>query len=219
MKLGIFGSGSLGKEILSIISSKVESWEEVFFIDDIVTEREINGIKVYRYQEVKQFSAKEMEILIAVGEPYYREKIYLQVKSDGYNCATFVSDSAYIAHDCKLANGCVVFPNTYMGVNVSLEENVIIHAGARIESDCNINRHSFISSGAFIGADTRIGRGSFVGPNSSIKDHLALGDYSVIGMGAVVIKDVENEDVVVGNPAHFLKKNISKKVFNFSIIE
>lgn len=219
MKLGIFGAGSLGKEILDIVSTKIERWNEVFFIDDVIAEREISGIKVYRYNEIKKYTGEQLEVIIASGEPYYREKMFSKINNDGYHCATVVSDSAYLASECKLASGCIVFPNTYIGVNVSLEENIIIHAGARIESNCNIGKHSFISLGAFVGADTSIEKGSFIGPNSSVKDHLYIGEYAVVGMGAVVNKNVENEDVVVGNPARYLRKNISKKIFGYSIIE
>lgn len=219
MNLGIFGAGSLGKEILDIVYPKIEQWDEVFFIDDVIAERKINGINVYRYSEIIKYSGEQLEVVIASGEPYYREKMLSKINKDGYHCATVVSNSAYISNSCKLARGCIIFPNTYIGVNVSLEENTIIHAGARIESNCNIGKNSFISLGAFIGADTFIGKGAFIGPNSSVKDHLYIGEYAVVGMGAVVNKTVENEDVVVGNPARYLRKNISKKIFDYSIIE
>ena len=33
-------------------------------------------------------------------------------------------------------------------------------------------------------------------------------------MGAVVVKDIEDDSVVVGNPARFVRKNESRRVFS-----
>ena len=46
-----------------------------------------------------------------------------------------------------------------------------------------------------------IGEGSFVGANSVIKNGVTIGRNVIIGAGAVVIKDVPDNLVMVGNPA------------------
>ena len=37
--------------------------------------------------------------------------------------------------------------------------------------------------------------------NSSLRNFLQIGDYNIIGMCSNVQKNIENEDVVYGNPA------------------
>ena len=46
-----------------------------------------------------------------------------------------------------------------------------------------------------------------------IRNGIKIGEDSIIGMGAVVLKDVEANSVMVGNPARFLRENVDKKVF------
>lgn len=220
MVLGIFGAGSLGKEVLDILFSneKKEEWQEIIFIDDITRDLTVNGIRIKRYADVKkEYDADDVEIVIASGETYYREKLVNKVRTDGFRLAKVISDKAHIGFGSKIAEGCIIFPYVYVGVNSCISENVIVHAGAKIESNCIIDRNSFVSLGAFVGANTDLGTGVFVGPNAVIKDHIAIGDYAVIGMGTVVTKDVETENVMVGNPAKLLRKNENKKIFQCSI--
>ncbi|HEY4495143.1 MAG TPA: hypothetical protein VJC01_01685, partial [Candidatus Paceibacterota bacterium] len=55
-----------------------------------------------------------------------------------------------------------------------------------------------------IGGSVEIGDGSFVGISASIKNQKKIGKNVVVGMGAVVTKDVPDNTIVIGNPArHF----------------
>ena len=47
----------------------------------------------------------------------------------------------------------------------------------------------------------------WIAPNSSIRGWVHIGEGAVVGMGAVVIKDVPAKETWVGNPAHKLEKN------------
>jgi len=52
-----------------------------------------------------------------------------------------------------------------------------------------------------------------LGSGAIIRNGISIGANSIIGMGAVVLKDVKPNSVMVGNPARFLRENIDKKVF------
>jgi UDP-3-O-[3-hydroxymyristoyl] glucosamine N-acyltransferase len=52
-----------------------------------------------------------------------------------------------------------------------------------------------------------IGKNSWIAPSSSIKNGLKLGEGAFVGLGAVVIRDVESKGMVIGNPAKPLKKD------------
>jgi acetyltransferase EpsM len=48
--------------------------------------------------------------------------------------------------------------------------------------------------------------GSHIGINACIKQNITVGKWSVVGAGAVVVKDVPDNVVVVGNPGRIIKK-------------
>ena len=52
-----------------------------------------------------------------------------------------------------------------------------------------------------IGSFVKIKKGSFLGNNSSVREKIEVGEWSTIGMGSVVIKDVETKTTVAGSPA------------------
>jgi acetyltransferase-like isoleucine patch superfamily enzyme len=47
----------------------------------------------------------------------------------------------------------------------------------------------------------------YLGQSSTIRQCLQVGRHSLVGMGAVVVKDVAPDSVVMGNPARWVRKN------------
>jgi acetyltransferase-like isoleucine patch superfamily enzyme len=57
----------------------------------------------------------------------------------------------------------------------------------------------------------RLGNDVFIGVNSVILRDVTIGDYSIVGAGSVVTKDVPPNVVVAGNPARVIRKLNSTK--------
>ena len=57
----------------------------------------------------------------------------------------------------------------------------------------------------------RLGNDVFIGVNSVILRDVTIGDYSIVGAGSVVTKDVPPSVVVAGNPARIIRKLNSTK--------
>jgi len=57
----------------------------------------------------------------------------------------------------------------------------------------------------------RLGNDVFIGVNSVVLRDVTIGDYSVVGAGSIVTKDVPPSVVVTGNPAVIVQKLFSTK--------
>jgi len=55
---------------------------------------------------------------------------------------------------------------------------------------------------------TRIGRNCFIGGRSIILPGITVGDGSIVGAGAVVVRDVPPHTIVAGNPAKVIREGI-----------
>ena len=65
--------------------------------------------------------------------------------------------------------------------------------------------------GSVVGGNTHIGDYVTIGLNATIMPKLEIEEGAFIGAGSVVTKNVKKNEVVVGNPAKFLK-HIEHKV-------
>ncbi len=63
-----------------------------------------------------------------------------------------------------------------------------------------IGENTMITSPVHVCGSVTIGHNCHIA-GSVIRNQRSVGDYATVGLGAVVVKDVEKGTVVVGNPA------------------
>ena len=100
-------------------------------------------------------------------------------------------------------NTCV--DRAVMG-STRLRENVKVDNLVHLSHGCDIGRNTLIIANAMIAGSVKIGENSWIAPSVSILNQKTVGSNVMVGLGAVVRKDVPDGDVVVGNPAKSIKK-------------
>jgi UDP-3-O-[3-hydroxymyristoyl] glucosamine N-acyltransferase len=95
-----------------------------------------------------------------------------------------------------------VLGSTYLRKNSKVDN--LVHIAHGVE----VGENSLIIANAMIAGSVKIGKNVWVAPSSSVLNKKTIKDNAVIGMGAVVLKDVEANDVIVGNPGKSIKKNV-----------
>jgi UDP-N-acetylglucosamine acyltransferase len=113
--------------------------------------------------------------------------------------------------------------NTLIGEGTYIGESVVIDApilgdtviGAKcylmplvyVGHDCHIERASILSSGVKLGGYVHLGAHCNLGFNVSVHQFSTIGAYAMVGMGAVVNKDIPPFCKVFGVPAAFRGTN------------
>ena len=101
------------------------------------------------------------------------------------------------------ANTCIdrgTLDDTVIGNNVKISNLCHIAHNVKIHDCC------VITAGVVITGSTVIGKNTYIAPGAKIKNQLTIGENSLIGMGAVVLTDVEENKVVVGIPAKVIRE-------------
>ena len=216
MVLGIYGSGGAGKDILSLIytSNQKNNWEEIVFIDDVRKEKELMNVKVMPFKEFcGTYNSECAKIIIATGEPAFREILYSRVVEKGYRLETYIHPSVNLSEFAEIAEGVVILNDCHISPMAKIEENVFINGYTIIGHDVKIGRHSQIASQVIVTGNTEVGECVYIGAAASIRERIKIGKYAIISMGAVVLKPVDEEMKVIGNPARAIAKNENHRVF------
>lgn len=188
LDLWVLGAGSHGRDIECIA---IDCGEFVRFADDDPTKG---------YPAIAEATGHGV---IGVWEPRARARIHESLDMERVGFTKLIHPAARVGRGCYIGRGCVIGPGAILTNDVVLGDHVHVGAGA-VLTRCTVGPCSTISNGATVLGDVTIGHTVLVGGNAVVRNLLTVGDGAVIGCGANVIRDVEANTAVAGNPAKTL---------------
>jgi sugar O-acyltransferase (sialic acid O-acetyltransferase NeuD family) len=217
MILGIYGSGGLGRAIMDLaqtINTVKREWEKVVFINDYKTRSVINGFEVYTFIEfMDNYPAVSTKVTIAVGEPKARRLLREKTIDSGFSLQTLIHPSVFIGSENQLGDGVVIQYGSFVEGHTKIDTNTLVLQLSSLGHDCIIGRDTVISPCVFLGGDCVIGNRVYVAAGVPVKEKLSIGSDSIIGMGSVVLREIPDGVIALGNPARAIRKNEDGRVF------
>jgi len=200
-RLAIIGSGDLGRQVAHHAS--LNKFEVVGYFDDF------NDVSNDQYpilgkvsEIVDQFAENSFDkLFIAIG--YKHMKVRKQLFNQFYKSIPFaniIHDSAIIDPSVEIGEGNIIYPGVAIDSNSIIHNNVLINIGSTIAHDAVIYSHSFLSSKIALAGFTIVNEQCILGINCTIIDNVEIASNTQIGAGSVVLKNVREEGVYVGNP-------------------
>jgi UDP-2-acetamido-3-amino-2,3-dideoxy-glucuronate N-acetyltransferase len=124
-----------------------------------------------------------------------------------------VLKNSRIGKNCRIGQNVVIGPHATIGDGVKIQNNVSVYEGVTLE-DHVFCGPSMVFTNVFNPRSeirrmdalrpTLVRRGASLGANCTIVCGVTIGQYAFIGAGAVVLRDVPDFALVVGNPGRVI---------------
>jgi sugar O-acyltransferase (sialic acid O-acetyltransferase NeuD family) len=213
----ILGTGGNCIDILDAINevnlvAQTEVYRCVGFLDDDITLRtkEFFGVRVLgNLSDARDHP--DCLFVNGIGSDsnfWLKQEIIAKTGQPPERFENIIHPTASVSKMSRLGSGVVILQNVTIASNVRVGNHVIALPNSVISHDSAVENYACIAGGVCISGGVRIGDSCYLGTNSAIVGNVSVGSKSLVGMGSVVLEDVPENTVVVGNPARFLRHTI-----------
>ena len=126
-----------------------------------------------------------------------------------------IQSSAKIGENCSLGQNVNIANNVVIGNNVKIQNNVSVYEGVELEdyvfcgpsmvfTNILTPRSEFPQNSSKKYQKTLVKKSASIGANATILCGITIGKYALIGAGTVVLKDVPDFGLIVGNPGKLI---------------
>jgi len=150
-----------------------------------------------------------MNFALSMGDNVIRKNLSEQIKARGGCIPSLIHPSVEISKTAQVSpSGVILKRNVSIQSCSTIKQNTIICDNTVICHHTTINENCFIACSVVVGAFLNVLNNVFIGQGSIITSGKVpeIGENAMVGAGAVVVKKVEKNTIVAGNPARVLKK-------------
>ncbi len=203
---GIIGAGRGCYEIADLINFMNDG----FTIGELWDENK-SGIDSRLNIKVTNKINPSLYYIISPGEPITRKKLYEKTSGEAKYMDCAMGKNVHIGSRAVIGKiigeGLILQSSVVISCDVKIGKHVFLNFRSGIGHDSTIGDFCFIGTNTTLMGYVKVGEGVMIGCGANILPDVEIGDWSVIGAGSVVTKNVPPNEVWVGNPAKFLRKN------------
>lgn len=145
------------------------------------------------------------QFILGIGDNKIRQRVADLILSKKKKILNVVHPSTIISNYAIIGTGNFIAANVTVNALAKIADNCILNTGCIVEHECLIESGVHIAPGTVLAGNVTVGENSFIGANSVVKQGVKIGSGIIVGAGSVVIKDIPDNEIWVGNPAKKLK--------------
>ena len=213
-RFAIFGASGFGREVLPVARQQLEQTEtqdwDLMFVDDHPPAPQINGYKVLSYADWLALPANSRHISLAIANSQIREKLATRCVSDGIHFFSIRATNSLVMDDVQLGTGTILCPFVTLTSNIRIGQQFHANIYSYVAHDCVIGDFVTFAPGVHCNGNVHIEDHAYIGTGALLRqgkpgEPLVIGRGAVVGMGAVVTKNVAPGTTVIGNPARVME--------------
>lgn len=210
-KLIIAGVGGFGREVAWLverINEKGPTWNLLGFVDDnpLLQSHLINGYKVLGTTD-SVINYTDVYFVCAVGNAVVRKKIIDKLTSLNPNIkfAILIDPTVEISKLVSIGEGSIICAHSIITVNIEIGKHVIVNLDCTIGHDAVLKDYVTLYPSVNVSGTTVLGECTEIGTGTQIIQGKTIGHHSIVGAGAVVVRDIPDKCTAVGMPAKPIK--------------
>lgn len=212
--IGIYGASGFGKEVMPLVRQHYSqlNQDNIVFIDDSGRLKQLDGYKVLSYQQFMQHPATQKAVTIAIADSQVREKLNAKLAQDNIEIINVIANNVLQYDNITMGEGSIICGFVHLTSNIKIGKGFHANIYSYIAHDCVIGDFVTFAPRVSCNGNVHIEDHAYIGTGAVLRQGTAdkpliIGKGAIVGMGAVVTKDVPAGVTVVGNPARPLIKN------------
>ncbi len=205
MRIGLCGTGGFAREVAPL--ALAQGADGVAFVTPEPVEAKVNGLPVIAQADLPD----DMALAIPVADAAVRRRIDADLRAQGRRFVSIVAPTCILRGPSEIGEGAILCDHVVITANVVIGRHFHANLFSYVAHDCIIGDFVTLAPRASVNGNVLIEDDVYVGTGAVLKQGtpdkpLRIGKGAVIGMGAVVTRDVAPGAVVVGNPARPLER-------------
>lgn len=209
---GIFGAGGFAREVMPYVKLSIsqtlsvsQNEIETYFVETTKPSKStVNGHPLISVDEFAKLNGARY-FNVAIGDGRARDAVAKEAMEVAEVLPIHAPQTIFLEEN-SIGIGSVFCPNSMVTSNATIGRFFHANIYSYVAHDCVIGDFVTFAPGVRCNGRVHIGDFAYIGTNAVIREGspskpLIIGSGAVVGMGAVVTKDVPDGVTVVGNPA------------------
>lgn len=210
----IVGAGGFAKEVYEVLMRKLdwlkEDYEFAGFLDDNKELHDSNFMQSSVLGGLDWLKENEdTEIILGIGSPVIKKILVEKISKIGkFKFMSLVDSESFMGEDVRVGEGVFIGGGCHITTNIDIQDFVTINLACTVGHDSILETYATVAPGVNISGNCLIKEGVDFGTGATIIQGKSVGEWSIVGAGSVVVKDIPANTTSVGNPSKVIKERV-----------
>lgn len=216
----IIGSSGFAKEVQFLLDeinnnpARVVRYDDLFKVLGFINNEsntwgtKINGLPILGDEDwIIDYNEKnktKLSCAMGIGRPDIKRRIVNKL-GDNVKWPNLIHPSVVLSRFVEMGVGNIITAGNILTTNIVLRNHIMLNLAGTVGHDTMINDYTVVSPGVNISGNVNIDEGAYLGTGCKILEKVNIGKWTTIGGAALVNKNVEDNETVVGVPAKAIK--------------